>query len=125
MNEDNNNIVINGGKNRNIAVCIILSFVTCGIYCIYWLYVLNEEINTIHGTPDDTSGGAVIAFYLLTCGFYGWYWYYKMGNKIDDIKIKTGAQPSTSAIMFLILGICGLGIVNYAIMQDTINKVSA
>ncbi len=124
MNEDNN-IVVNGGTNRNIAVCIILSIVTCGIYGIYWLYVLNEEINVIHGTPDDTSGGAVIAFTLITCGIYGWYWYYKMGNKVDEIKVRTGGLASSSAIMYLILGICGLGIVNFCLIQDTINKVSA
>ena len=26
-------------KEKNIVVCIILSFVTCGLYGIYWLYL--------------------------------------------------------------------------------------
>ena len=30
-------------QQRNIAVCIILSIVTCGIYGIYWLICLNDD----------------------------------------------------------------------------------
>ena len=29
---------------KNIAVCIILTFVTCGIYSIYWLYKSPDRI---------------------------------------------------------------------------------
>lgn len=30
-------------QQRNIAVCIILSIVTCGIYGIYWFIVLSKQ----------------------------------------------------------------------------------
>ena len=48
----------------------------------------------------------------------GWYWMYKMGEKCDQIKGVNGS----SGILYLILGIFGLGIVSYCLMQDTINK---
>ena len=36
-------------KQRNIVVCILLSLVTCGIYGIYWMIVLNDETNALSG----------------------------------------------------------------------------
>ncbi len=106
------------GTNRNIVVCILLSVITCGIYSIYWMIMLNDEINSLSG-EQGTSGGVVFLLSLVTCGIYGFYWYYKMGQRIDIIK---GMQGS-SYILFIVLAFCGLGIVNYVIMQDTINKV--
>lgn len=44
------------------------------------------------------------------------------GEKIDAIKTKNGQPAGNSSILFLLLQLCGLGIVSYAIMQDTINK---
>ena len=50
-------------KQRNIVVCILLSLVTCGIYGIYWMIVLNDETNALSGR-QGTSGGLV--FPVLT-----------------------------------------------------------
>ncbi len=113
---------VGGGTNRNIALCIIFSIITCGIYGIYWMYVLNEEINSLSGEQNGTSGGLVILFTIITCGIYSWYWLYRMGERTDIIKQNMGNPPSSSAILYLILGILGLGIVDYALMQDTINN---
>lgn len=103
-------------KNRNIALCIIFSILTCGIYGIYWFICLNNEMN--EAIPDDkykTSGGMAFLFTLLTCGIYGIYWNYRMGQKIDSVK------NGNNTVLFLILSIFGLGIVNYCIMQDYLN----
>lgn len=107
-----------GIQVRNIAIAVILSIVTCGLYGIYWMIKLNDEINQICGDTQATSGGVVFLFTLITCGIYGWYWMYKMGEKCDRIKGVDG----NSGILYLILGIFGLSIVNYCLMQDTINK---
>ena len=48
-------------KQRNIVVCILLSLVTCGIYGIYWMIVLNDETNALSGR-QGTSGGLVFLF---------------------------------------------------------------
>ena len=107
-----------GIQERNIAIAVILSIVTCGLYGIYWMIKLNDEVNQIYGDTQATGGGLVFLFTLITCGIYGWYWMYKMGEKCDQIKGVNGS----SGILYLILGIFGFGIVSYCLMQDTINK---
>lgn len=104
---------------RSIPVSVILSILTCGIYLYYWVFKVNDEMNQISGDVKATTGGMVVLFMIITCGIYGYYWYYMMGCKNDKIN---RSENGTSGILFLILGIFGLGIVNLAIMQDTINK---
>lgn len=110
-------------QNRNIALCIILSIVTCGIYGIYWMIKLNDEINSLTD-PQGTNGGMVVLLTLVTCGIYGFFWAYKMGEKIDIIKTNNGGVAGNSSLMFLLLQIFGLGIINYCIMQTELNNVA-
>ena len=43
-------------QQRSIAVCIILTIVTCGIYGVYWFICLTNDANTASNT-FGTSGG--------------------------------------------------------------------
>ena len=56
-------------QQRNIAVCIILSIVTCGIYGIYWFIVLSNDTNTVSNAENATSGGVAFVLSLITCTF--------------------------------------------------------
>ena len=106
------------GTNRSIVVCVILSLVTCGIYSLFWLVVLNDDINLLSDEPSPTDGVMVIILSFVTCGIYGLYWYYKMGNAVDRIKQSGG----NTGILYLILALFGVGIVNLCLMQDTVNN---
>ncbi len=109
-------------KQRNIALCIIFSIITGGIYALYWFVCLTNDANQESGQTDATKGGVALLLTIVTCGIYGWFWAYKMGEKVDIIKSRNGQPSGNSSILFLLLQILGLGIVAYAIMQDTINK---
>lgn len=112
--------------NRSIALCIVLSIVTCGIYGIYWMIVMANDLNTASGRLDDTSGGMVFLLTLVTCGIYGWYWLYKAGEKVNAVHQYNGEAPDSSAsVLYMLLGIFGLGIVSYALIQSELNKVAA
>lgn len=111
-------------ENRNVAVCIILSLVTCGIYGIYWFICLANDTNTVSGRVNDTSGGVAFLLTLVTCGIYGIYWAYKQGEKLDEAKTSRGIPSSNSGILYLILTIFGFGIVAYALMQNELNKLA-
>lgn len=103
-------------QNRNIAVYVVLTIVTCGIFGLYWIVTLNDDVNTLSNEPDATSGGIVLLLTIVTCGIYGLYWLYKMGEKLDK---KDG--NSNSGVIYLVIGVFGLSIVSYALMQDRIN----
>lgn len=110
-------------KERNIAVCIILSIVTCGIYALYWFVCLADETNAASGT-EGTSGIVALLLTIVTCGIYGMYWAYRQGEKIDDAKSSRGLPGQDSKIVYLLLAIFGLGIVGYALMQNELNKMA-
>ncbi len=110
-------------KNRNIVVQILLSFVTCGIYGIYWFITLTDDAAAKAG-DTNFSGGKSFLFSLITCGIYTWYWYYKMGKTLQTAGEANGVAISDNSVLYLILGIFGLGIVNYCIMQSDLNKLA-
>ncbi len=111
-------------EQRNIALCIILSIITCGIYGLYWIYKLTEDVNTLKGDPNATSGGIVILLGIITCGIYMWYWLYKQGDNLDQIKASRGLPAGNSGILYLILAIVGLGIISYALLQNELNQLA-
>ena len=112
--------VANSGiTQRSIVVAIILTIVTCGLYGIYWMIKLNDEINVLAGEPNATSGAMVFLLSIVTCGIYSFFWIFKMGERCDRIKGITGGN---SNVLYLVISLLGFGIVVYCLMQDTINK---
>ena len=107
---------------RSIPVAIILSIVTCGFYGIYWFIKITDEMNALSGKQNPTSGVTALLLTLVTCGIYGFFWAYKMGEAVDVVKQRAGSPAGNSAILFLVLTVCGLGIINYCLIQDTINN---
>lgn len=111
-------------KERNIAVAIILSIVTCGIYGIYWFIVLTDDARLASGDQQAPSGGIAFLLTLVTCGIYGIYWAYKMGKTLVMAKQKAGLNVEDNSVLYLILQLFGLGIVNYALMQNELNQLA-
>lgn len=108
-------------KNRNIALCIIFTIITCGIYGIYWFIVMTNEMNEMAPNDYATSGGMALLWTILTCGIYSIYWNYKMGIKINEVEQRETGTNGSNHILFLVLVIFGLGIINYCIIQSKLN----
>lgn len=111
-------------EKKNIVACIILTFVTCGFYGIYWLYCIISDINTISGDPDSMSPIVVILLGFVTCGIYHLYWVYKAGVLLDQKAVEAGRASESRAIMYVIFSFFSLAIVTYALIQDSINKIA-
>ena len=103
-------------KKRNVAVAILLSIVTCGIYAIYWQVCLVNDVNT-------KSGIVVFLLSLVTCTIYWLYWVFKTGECIDSAKTANGTPTSSRGLVYLLLSIFGLGIVAMAILQSDLNSL--
>ena len=111
-------------KQRNIAVAIILSIVTCGIYGIYWTICLVNEVNCLCDEPESTSGAVVFLLSLVTCGIYMFIWLYRVGERLDRVKQTLGLPTSNSGVLYCLLAVFGLSVVSYGILQDDVNKLA-
>ncbi len=109
-------------KQRNIAVCIILSIITCGIYGMYWFVTMTNEANLLSGRQGYTTGGVSLLLTIITCNIYGLYWAYKMGEKIDAANQLRGLPNGNSGVLYLILELVS-PVAGYALMQNEINKM--
>ena len=92
-------------KKRDIAVSIILSIVTCGIYSIIWFISLTDETKAVANENNFSTGGVAFLLSLVTCGIYGIYWAYKMGEFIDKAK-SDGKNNNNSSTPILYLVLC-------------------
>ena len=113
-------------QEKNIAICVILSIVTCGIYALYWLYCIAENSNRVlvaTGRQAGTSAGMVVLLSIITCGLYEIYFWYKVCTNLSNIQFKNGYQVTDNSILCLILAIFKLSVVSMCIVQDQINGI--
>ncbi len=110
-------------QKRELATCIILTIVTCGIYGIYWFFCIHNDTVTASG-EQDTSAGMAFLLSIVTCGIYSFYWLYKRGQLIDKAYQNRGQQSSDKGVLYLILGVVGLSIIAYVLMQMELNKIA-
>lgn len=109
-------------QKRSVALCIVFSFITCGIYQLYWFITLANDVNTVSDS-NDISGGVVFLLTLITCGIYGFYWAYRCGEKLDQAKQRRGIPASNGGILYLLLYLFG-GIIAYALIQNEVNNLA-
>lgn len=109
-------------QQRSIALYIVLSIVTCGIFGLVWFVMITNDLNALSPDKDQTTGGVALLLTIVTCGIYGLYWAYKCGEKLDNIKASRGTPSSNGGILYLILYLFG-GIITYALVQNEINKL--
>ncbi len=105
-------------ENRGIAKMIILSLVTCGIYTIIWAINLARDAVHVKDTNDSATTETLLTIFLPFVGFY-----------LSEKKLTEGCQMrriehKDNSTLYLILGIFGLGIVDYILMQIELNKIA-
>lgn len=112
-------------RERSIVFWIIISVVTFGIGGIVWFVKITDDaVRANDGQEYSTSGGAALLFTLITLGFYGWYWYYKMGKALYIAKKMRGMPSEDRSILYLILGLVGVGFISVVLMQDELNDMA-
>lgn len=110
-------------QKRSIVMAILFSFLTCGFYGIYWFIKMTDEVALLSG-DDKMSGGKALLFVLLTCGIYSFIWAYNEGKLLSDAREKSGLGAKDDSILYLILNICGLGLITYCLIQNEINNLA-
>src|SRR5699024_4706968 len=106
---------------RNIGISIILSLLTCGIYYLYWVYKMDEEVSYL--IEEQPNPGLTLILGIITCGIYFWFWYYQLGEKLSRLPSKDGYPISNDSVLLVILAVFSIGIISNAIAQSNLNKV--
>lgn len=106
-------------KQRNIVTCILLSLVTCGIYGIYWIIVLTKDAVSVKDPADSALLEIVLMLFLPFVGMY------LVEKKFAEGCAAKGIEHKENAILYLILGLVGLGIVGMCMIQNDLNKLAA
>ena len=57
-------------EKRNIALCIVFTVLSCGLYGWYWLYVSGEALEQYEVSRGGMGGGHLGILYLLL-GIFG------------------------------------------------------
>jgi hypothetical protein len=102
---------------RNIAVDIILTLVTCGLFNLYVQYRQMVAVNAIL-KEEKYSFVLWLVLTLVTCGLYHIYHEYR---KTTDLVKHVPGLSSSEPLISVVLTVLGLFIVADAIQQTHIN----
>lgn len=115
----------NGIARREIVTCILLSIITCGIYGIYWMVCMVDDLNRASNEPQPTTGGTVVLLSLVTCGIYSFIWMHRAGGQLCRARqLRYGYPGENNSVLYLVLSLLGLGIVSYCLIQSELNKLA-
>lgn len=116
------------GAKRDPALTLILILLTCGIYYLYFIYVVSQETQDFLG-ESDFSPGMEVVLSLVTCGLWNIYWDYRMGKRVAEMCVRVGLPATDNAVLYLVLDLVGfggfgsLGLVNPVLQQDSLNQI--
>ncbi len=111
-------------QKRNIALYIVLSIVTCGLFGLYWFCTLNDDTNKVSGHPEAIGGIVALLLTIVTCGIYSLFWMYNMGARIDEAKVKRGMPGGNTSTLYLVLTLFGLAWIAEIMLQAELNKLA-
>lgn len=107
----------------NIAIDIVLTLVTCGIYGLFWQNRLFKAANMLLG-EERFSFWPWFLLSLVTCGIYNCYIQYQLGDALHQGLVKEGGLGNPNlAFLGLLLSIFGLQIISMAIEQNELNQL--
>lgn len=116
------------GTPRDPALTLILILLTCGIYYLYFIYVVTEETQEFSG-EREYSPGLEVLLSIITCGIWNVYWDYRIGKRVAEMCVQVGLPVTDNAAIYLVLDLVGfggfgsLGLVNPVLQQDSLNRV--
>jgi hypothetical protein len=113
---------------RNSAVVVLLSLVTCGVYYLLWLYWTDTELKEAL-TDDEIKPSQDILLTIVTCFLWSIYVEYRNAQKLHQALLSRDPQAKNQSEMVLIVNIAALFVgatwlVATYIVQEELNKVA-
>jgi len=96
------------GITRDPLLVILLTFLTCGLYLIYWFYVTSIDINQCLG-ENRMDPLFLTIFTVITCGLAFLYWLYLMDNALLELGQREQVPYTSNFVLWVILALLGFG----------------
>lgn len=106
-------------NGRKIALCMILSYCTCGIYLLFWMRRIIRTVKALNGEEPKWIGEMLA---IVCIPFYGALWGYSRAKHIVIGARKLGVEMGDSSLLYLILNAFGLSMVTFALMQSELDS---
>jgi hypothetical protein len=113
---------------RNGVVVIVASFLTCGIYYLFWLYATTRELRD--ALEDDSIKPAQdVLLTIFSCFMWSIYVEYRNSQKVHAALLSRDPQVKDQSEMILILNLAALFVgmtwlIASYILQEDLNKLS-
>ena len=117
---------LGGGRyTASVALYLILTIVTLGLFNLYWNYRQMQACNELLGR-GEFSWLLWILLCVVTFGLYHFYYQYKMGAAINEIQDRYDL-PFTEGlpILSVVAAVIGFGVIADCIHQHELNKIDA
>ncbi len=106
-------------KQRNIALYLVLTVVTLGIFSIYWQYHIYKDIYTLLDKDDNALLDIILI--IASFGIYGLFVWYKISIYLYQISQSANQKYEPSSTLFIVLSAIQLNIILCFIVQTELN----
>lgn len=108
-------------KRRSVITTLLLCMITCGLYYLWLIYSISQEMNELTNT-NQNNAALDLLLTIITCGFYPIYWFYKISRQIEDCEYDLGMRTSSIALLNVLLSVVQLGIIAMLIVVSEMNR---
>jgi len=120
-------------QTRNFVTILLLNIITCGIYGLFYMYTVTQDLNTMVGNAGhNVEPSTVVLLNIVTCGFYSWYWYYEQGNRMKALCDRNSipcVENGTTYLIWVLIGglVCGVAtwVAMYLFIKNLNNLAAA
>jgi len=110
-------------EKRNVVTMVILTFVTCGLWGLVWLYQIGTDISALRG---DGKPNPVIDIVLgfVTCGIWFLVISYQWPKFLNDAAAQRDKRVDDNLpVLSLVATVFGCQVVGMALMQQVLNDL--
>lgn len=105
-------------EKKNLFLCVFLSFITCGIYQIIWVIRMMQTCVKLKEPADSAVSEILFGLFMPYLGCY------LAEKKLTQACAARGIEHKDCSLMYLILGIAGLAVVDYVLIQNDLNEIA-
>ena len=111
---------------RSVTKVVLYSIFTLGIYSLYWIYRVSQEVNELTNENKNKPSSDVI-FTIITLGLYSFYWFYKIGLQLEKYEEILTMKKSSVTVLSVVIAVLfysyGGPFISMALIQNEINKI--